>query len=98
MPTKKMSSNKSSGRRLNTGTVLSGRQEVTPLSTELGTSASSTPSVSLRGNAESAEVSSSFVGQPVMNTLGSVVPNQSGLVEPRIVALYYTSTFILTYG
>ena len=84
MPTKKMSSNKSSRRRLNTGSALSSRQKVTPVSTEVGTSASSTPSVSLRGNAESAEVSSSSIGQPVMDTLGSVVPNQSGLVEPRI--------------
>ena len=54
------------------------------MSTEVGTLASSTPSVSLRSNGESAEVPSSSIGQPVVDTLGSVVPNQSGLVEPRI--------------
>ena len=84
MPTKKISSNKSSRRRLNTGSALSGRQDVTPLSTEVDTSTSSTPSLSLRGNAESAEVSTSLIGQPLIDTLGSVVPNQSGLVEARI--------------
>ena len=84
MPTKKISSNKSFGRRLDTDSELSGRQEVTRLSTEVGTSTSSTPSVGLRGNAESAEVYSSLIGQPVMDTLGSVVPNQFSPVEPRI--------------
>ena len=54
------------------------------MSTEVGTSAFSTPSVSFRGNAEIAELTSSSIGQPVMDTLGSVVPNQFGLVEPRI--------------
>ena len=54
------------------------------MSTEVGTSAFSTPSVSFRGNAEIAELSSSSIGQPVMDTLGSVVPNQSGQVEPGI--------------
>ena len=54
------------------------------MSAEVGTSSSSTPSVSLRGDAESAEESSSSIGQPSMDTLGSVVPNQSGLVEARL--------------
>ena len=47
----------------------------------MGPSTSSAPSVSLRGDAESAEVSSSLSGQPIMDTRGSVVPI---LVEPRI--------------
>ena len=84
MPTRKISSNKSSRRRLNTGSALTSRQEVTPASAEVGSSTSSTPSVSLRGDAESAEVSSSLSGQPIMNTRGSVVPSQPILVEPRI--------------
>ena len=75
MPTKKISSNKSSHRRLKTGSVLNSRQEVTAVSTEPGISLSSTLSVSLHRNAESAEVSSSSIGQPVMDTLSSVVPN-----------------------
>ena len=54
------------------------------MSAEVGTSSSSTPSVSLRGDAESAEESSSSIGQPSMDTLGSVVPNKSGLVEARL--------------
>ena len=90
MPTKKSSSNTGeilSCRPcicLNTGSALNRRQEVTPVSAEVGTSSSSTPSVSLRGDAESAEESSSSIGQPSMDTLGSVVPNQSGLVEARL--------------
>ena len=77
-------SQKSSRRRLNTGSVSNSRQEATPVSTEVDPSTSSTPSVSLRGDAESAEVSSSFSGQTSMDTHGSVVPSQSSLVEPRI--------------
>ena len=69
---------------LNTGSALSSRQEVTPASAEVGPSTASTPSVSLRGDAESAEVSSSLIGQPIMDTRGSVVPSQPILVEPRI--------------
>ena len=66
MPTKILPSNKSSRRRLNTGSSLNSRQEATPASAEVGPSTSSTPSVSLRGDAESAEVSSSLSGQPTM--------------------------------
>ena len=84
MPIKKISSNKSSRRRLNTGSALNSKQEVTPVSAEVGTSSSSTLSVSLRGDTESAEEPSSFIGQPIMDTLGSVVSIQSSLVEPRI--------------
>ena len=85
MPTKKiLSANKSSRRRLNTGSALTSRQETTPASAEVGPSTSSTPSVSLRGDAESAEVSSSLIGQPIMDTRGSIVPSQPILVEPRI--------------
>ena len=54
------------------------------MSAEVGPSTSSTPSVSLRGDAESVEKPSSLIGQPIMDTLGSVVPIQSSLVEPRI--------------
>ena len=54
------------------------------MSAEVGTSSSSTPSVSLRGDAESVEKPSSLIGQPIMDTLGSVVPIQSSPVEPRI--------------
>ena len=84
MPTKKISSNKSSRRRLHTGSASASRPEVTPASAEVGTSSSNTPSVSLRGDADSAQESTWSIGQPSMDTLGSVVPNQSGLVEPRI--------------
>ena len=84
MPSKILPANKSSRRRLNTGSALSNRQEVTPASAEVGPSTSSTPSVSLRGDAESAEVSSSLSGQTIMDTHVSVVPSQSSLVEPRI--------------
>ena len=85
MPTTKiLPSNKSSLRRLNTGSALTSRQEATPASAEVGPSTSSTPSVSLRGDAESAEVSSSLIGQPIMDTHGIVVPPQPILVEPRI--------------
>ena len=84
MPTKKISANKLSRRCLNTGSAFTSRQEVTPASTEVGPSTSSTPSVSLRGKAESAEVSSSLIGQPIMDTRGSVVPSQPILAEPRI--------------
>ena len=80
MPTAKiLPSNKSSRRRLNTGSALNSRQEATQ-----GPSTSSTPSFSLRGDADSAEVSSSLSGQPIMDTHGSVVPSQPTLVEPRI--------------
>ena len=41
-------------------------QEAAPASAEVGPSTSSTPSVSLRGDAESAEVSSSLSGQSIM--------------------------------
>ena len=84
MPTRMISANKSSRRRLNTGSALTSRQEATPASAEVGPSTSSTPSVSLRGDAESTEVSSSLSGQTIMDTHGSVVPSQSSLVEPRI--------------
>ena len=84
MPSKKIPANKSSCRRLNTGSALSSRQEVTLASAEVTTSSISTPSVSLRGDAESAENSSSLIGQPIMDTLGSVVTTQSILVEPTI--------------
>ena len=85
MPTTKIfTSNKSSRRRLNTGSALTSKQEATPASSEVGPSTSSTPSVSLRGDAESAEVSSSLSGQPIMDTHVSVVPSQPTLVEPRI--------------
>ena len=85
MPTAKiLPSNKSSRRRLNTGSALNSRQEATPASAEVGPSTSSTPSVSLRGDADSAKVSSSLSGQTIMDTPGSVVPSQSSLVEPRI--------------
>ena len=85
MPTTKIvPSQKSSRRRLNTGSVSNSRQEATPASAEVDPSTSSTPSVSLRGDAESAEVSSSLSGQTVMDTHGSVVPSQSSLVESRI--------------
>ena len=60
------------------------RQEATPASAEVGPSTSSTPSVSLRGDAESAEVSSSLSGQTIMDTHGSVVPSQPILAESRI--------------
>ena len=60
------------------------RQETTPASAEVGPSTSSTPSVSLRGDAESAEVSSSLSGQTIMDTHGSVVPSQPILAESRI--------------
>ena len=73
-------SQKSLRRRLNTGSVLTRRQEATPASAEVGPSTSSTSSVSLRGDAESAEVSSSLSGQTIMDTHGSVVPSQSSLV------------------
>ena len=67
MPTTKIVlSQKSSRRRLNTGSVSNSRQEATPASAEVGPSPSSTPSVSLRGDAESAEVSSSLSGQTIM--------------------------------
>ena len=66
MPTKILPSNKSSRRRLNTGSALNSRQEATPASAEVGPSTSSTPSISLRGDAESAEVSRSLSGQPIM--------------------------------
>ena len=82
--TKILPSNKSSRRRLNTGSALNSRQEATPASAEVGPSTSSTPSVSLRGEPESAEVSSSLSGQHIMDTHGSVVPSQPTLVEPRI--------------
>ena len=75
---------KSSRRRQNTGLALTSRQEATPASAEVGPSTSSIPSVSLRGDAESAEVSSSLSGQPIMDTHGSIVPSQPNLVEPRI--------------
>ena len=85
MPTTKiLPSNKSLRRRLNTGSVSNSRQEATPASAEVGPSTSSTPSVSLRGDAESAEVPSSLNGQTIMDTHGSVVPSQLILVEPRI--------------
>ena len=84
MPTKNISANKSSRRRLNTVSVSNSRQEATPASAEVGPSTSSTPSVSLRGDAESAEVLSSLSGQPIMDTHGSVVPSQPIPVEPRI--------------
>ena len=84
MPSKILPANKSSRRRLNTGSALSSRQEATPGSAEVGPSTSSTLSISLRGDAESAELSSSLSGQPIMDTHGSVVPSQSSLVEPRI--------------
>ena len=58
--------------------------KATPASAEVGPSTSSTPSVSFRGDAESAEVLNSLNGQPFMDTHGSVVPSQSSLVEPRI--------------
>ena len=77
-------SQKSSRRRLNTGSVSNSRQEATPASAEVGPSTSSTPSVSLCGDVESAEVSNSLSGQTIMDTHGSVVPSQSILVEPRI--------------
>ena len=73
-----------SRRRLNTGSALTSRQEATPASAEVGPSTSSTPSVSLRGDTESAKVSSSLSGKTIMDTHGSVVPSQSSLVEPRI--------------
>ena len=82
MPTKRISSDKSSRRRLNTGSALNSRQEVTPASAEVGPSTSSTPSVSLHGDAESAEVFSSLSGQPIMDTRGR--PSQPILVELRI--------------
>ena len=84
MPSKILLSQKSLRRRLNTGSALTSRQEATPASAEMGPSTSSTPSVSLRGDAESAEVSSSLSGQTIMDTHGSVVPSQSSLVDPRI--------------
>ena len=84
MPSKILPSQKSSRRRLNTGSVSNSRQEATPASAEVGPSPSSNPSVDLRGDAESAEVSSSLSGQTIMDTHGSVVPSQSSLVEPRI--------------
>ena len=70
MPTKKISANKSSRRRLNTGSALNSRQEATQLS--------------LRGDAESAQASSSLIEQPIMDTCDSIVPSQPILVEPRI--------------
>ena len=66
MPSKILPANKSSRRHLNTGSALSSRQEATPASAEVGSSTSSTPSISLRGGAESAKVSSSLSGQPIM--------------------------------
>ena len=85
MPKKKiLSANKSSRRRPNTGSALTSRQEATPASAKVGPSISSTPSVSLRGDAESAEVASSLIGRPIMDTRGSIVPSQPILVEPRI--------------
>ena len=66
MPSKILPSYKSSRRRLNTGSALTSRQEATPASAEVGPSTSSTLLVSLRGDAESAEVSSSLSGQPIM--------------------------------
>ena len=83
MPTKILPWNKSSRRRLNTGSVSNSRQEATPAS-GVGPSTSSTPSVSLRGDAKSAEVSSSLSGQTIMDMHGTVVPSPSSLVEPRI--------------
>ena len=83
MPSEILPSNKSSRRRLNTGSALNSSQEATPASAEVGPSTPSTPSVSLRGDAESAEVSSSLSGQPIMDTHGSVLPSQPILVEPR---------------
>ena len=84
MSSKILPANKSSRRRLNTGSVLSSRQEATPASADVGPSTSRTPSVSLRGDTESAEVFSSLSGQTIIDTHGSVVPSQSSLVEPRI--------------
>ena len=66
MPSKILPANKSSRRHLNTGSALSSRQEAIPASAEVGPSPSSTPSVSLRGDAESAEVPSSLSGQLIM--------------------------------
>ena len=66
MPSKILHANKSSRRRLNTGSALISRQEATPASAEVGPSTSSTPSVGLHGDAESAEVPSSLSGQPIM--------------------------------
>ena len=63
---------------------MTSRQEAIPASAEVGPSTSSTPSVSLRGDAENAEVSSPLSGQPIMDTHSSVVPSQPILVEPRI--------------
>ena len=63
-------SQKSSRRRLNSVSVSNSRQEATPASAEVGPSTSSTPSVSLRGDAESAEVPSSLSGQTTMDTHG----------------------------
>ena len=83
MPTKILPSNKSSRRRL--GSLLNSRQEASPASTEVGPSTSSTPSISLRGDAGSAKVTCSLSGYgPIMDTHGSVVPSQSSLVESRI--------------
>ena len=87
MPSKILPSNKSSRRRLNTSSALTSRQEATPASAEVGPSTSSTPSVSLHGDTESAEVFSSLSGQTIMDTHGSVVPSQSSLVEPSITKL-----------
>ena len=85
MPSSKTNpSQKSSRRRLNTGSLSNSRQEATRASAEVGPSTSSAPSVSLRGDTESAEVFSSLSGQTIMDTHGSVVPSQSSLVEPRI--------------
>ena len=64
----------------------------------MGPSTSSTPSVSLRGDAESAEVSGSLSGQPIMDTHGSVVPSQPTLVEPRINKRLYRSPSETSHG
>ena len=84
MPSKILPSQKSSRRRLNSVSVSNSRQEATPASAEVSPSTSSTPSVNLRDDAESAEVSSSLSGHPIMDTHSSVVPSQSSLVEPSI--------------
>ena len=91
MPTKKTSSNKSSRRHLNTGSALNSRQVLTPASAEVGPSSSSTPSVSLRGDAGSAEVSSSLIGQPIMDTRGSVVEEETPLLIKDSQGISYMS-------
>ena len=85
MPTAKiLPSNKSSRRRLNTGSALIvDRRQLLHL-LRWAPQLPALPQLAFVATLNSAEVSSSLSGQPIMDRHGSVVPSQSSLVEPRI--------------